>query len=76
MAWGQAGMLTGEFVRLCALPKGAGLERKASNDSLIYVQARLLGASVIAGDIADFDVLNQLDPGGDIVFYRRSELGP
>lgn len=70
ITWSNAGMLAGEFVRLHAIPKGAGQERKALNDALIYLQARSLGASVLTGNVADFDYLNQLVPSGRVVFYR------
>jgi predicted nucleic acid-binding protein len=74
--WGQAGMLAGELVRLSGLPKGQGHERKFLNDALIYLQARLLGASVLTGNIRDFDYLNQLVPIVRIILYRQAENSP
>lgn len=68
--WGQAGMLAGMLFRLSNLPAGAGQERKFINDSLVYLQARQLGASVLTGNIRDFDFLTQLIPAGRVIFYR------
>jgi hypothetical protein len=70
--WGEAGMLAGELFRLSGAPKGAGHERKYLNDALIYLQARGIGASVLTGNVGDFDVLNQLVPGVSIILYRQA----
>jgi predicted nucleic acid-binding protein len=68
-AWGEAGMLAGKALRLAGLPSGKGLERKLLNDSLIYLQARRVGAAVLTRNRRDFDLLNQLDPSGAVIFY-------
>jgi predicted nucleic acid-binding protein len=65
--WGEAGMLTGKVLRLGKLPAGQGLERKLLNDSLIYLQARKVGAAVLTRNRRDF--LNQLEPAGAAIFY-------
>jgi len=70
--WGEAGMLAGELFRLSGAPKGAGHERKYLNDALIYLQARGIGASVVTGNVGDFDFLNQLVPGVPIILYRQA----
>ncbi|MES2195806.1 MAG: hypothetical protein V4517_15425 [Pseudomonadota bacterium] len=70
--WGEAGMLAGELFRLSGAPKGAGHERKHLNDALIYLQARGIGASVLTGNVADFDFLNRLGPGVAVVLYRQA----
>jgi hypothetical protein len=70
--WGEAGMLAGELFRLSGAPKGAGHERKYLNDALIYLQARGIGASVLTGNVVDFDFLNQLVPGVPIILYRQA----
>jgi hypothetical protein len=70
--WGEAGMLAGELFRLSSAPKGAGHERKYLNDALIYLQARGLGASVLTGNVSDFDFLNQLVPGIPIILYCQT----
>ncbi|NLS18785.1 type II toxin-antitoxin system VapC family toxin [Rhizobium sp. P40RR-XXII] len=68
--WGQAGVLAGLLFRMSNLPKGEGLERKFINDALVFLQARQLGASVLTGNIRDFDFLSQLVPTGRIILYR------
>jgi predicted nucleic acid-binding protein len=70
-AWGEAGILAGELFRLSGEAKSAGHERKYLNDALIYLQARGIGASVITGNVADFDFLNQLVPAVPIILYRQ-----
>lgn len=70
--WGEAGMLAGELVRLSGAPKGAGHERKYLNDALIHLQARSIGASVLTGNVSDFDFLNQLVPSVPIILYRQT----
>lgn len=71
--WGQAGILAGLLFRMSNLPKGEGHERKFVNDALVFLQARHLGASVLTGNIRDFDFLSQLVPTGRIVLYRTPE---
>ena len=67
--WGEAGMLAGKALRLGRFPTGQGLERKLLNDSLIYLQARKIGAAVLTRNRRDFDFLNQLAPTGATIFY-------
>jgi predicted nucleic acid-binding protein len=67
--WGEAGMLAGKALRLARLPTGQGLERKLLNDSLIYLQARRIGAAVLTRNRRDFDLLYQLEPTGAVLFY-------
>jgi predicted nucleic acid-binding protein len=67
--WGEAGMLAGKILRLAQLPAGKGLERKLLNDSLIYLQARRIGAAVLTRNRRDFDFLNQVLPTGAAIFY-------
>ncbi len=68
--WGQAGMLAGLLFRLSNLPKGEGHERRFVNDALIFLQARQLGASVLTGNVRDFDFLSQLVPSARVILYR------
>ncbi len=68
--WGQAGVLAGLLFRLSNLPKGEGHQRRFVNDALVFLQARQLGASVLTGNIRDFDYLSQLVPTGRIILYR------
>ncbi|WP_214472587.1 hypothetical protein [Mesorhizobium sp. dw_380] len=74
--WGQAGVLSGLLFRLSNLPRGAGHERRFLNDVLIFLQARQLGASVLTGNIRDFDYLSQMIPTGRIILYRTSTASP
>ncbi|MER9362907.1 hypothetical protein [Mesorhizobium sp. M0500] len=69
-AWGRAGMLAGLLFRLSRLPKGEGHGRRFLNDALIFHQAGLLGATVLTGNVGDFDYLNQLVPSVRVMFYR------
>jgi len=68
--WGQAGVLAGLLFRLSNLPKGEGHERRFVNDTLVLLQARQLGASVLTGNVRDFDFLTQIVPTGRIILYR------
>ncbi|WP_149763827.1 type II toxin-antitoxin system VapC family toxin [Neomesorhizobium albiziae] len=68
--WGQAGIVAGLLFRLSKLAKGEGHERRLVNDTLIFLQARRLGASVLTGNIRDFDYLSQIIPTGRIILYR------
>lgn len=68
--WGQAVIVAGLLFRLSKMPKGEGHERRYINDALIFLQARQLGASVLTGNIRDFDYLSQIIPTGHIILYR------
>jgi predicted nucleic acid-binding protein len=68
--WSKAGMLAGKVLRLGRIPRGQGQERKLLNDSLIYLQARKVGAAILTRNVRDFDLLEQLVPSGAVVFYR------
>lgn len=72
--WGQAGIVAGLLFRLSKMPKGEGHERRFINDALIFLQARQLGASVLTGNIRDFDYLSQIFPTGRIILYRFPAL--
>jgi predicted nucleic acid-binding protein len=69
--WGKAGMLAGKVLRLGRIPRGQGRERKLLNDGLIFLQARKIGAAILTRNVRDFDLLEQLVPGGTVVFYGR-----
>jgi predicted nucleic acid-binding protein len=68
--WGKAGMLAGKALRLRRIPPGQGQERRLLNDSLIYLQARKVGAAILTRNVRDFDLLEQLVPSGTVVFYK------
>ena len=69
--WGAAGILAGMLFRLGSYPAGA--ERKCLNDALLYLQARKAGFPILTANLRDFDFLNQLQPDGRVLFYRRQE---
>ena len=68
--WGKAGMLAGKVLRLARFAPGQGHERKLLNDSLIYLQARKVGAAILTRNQRDFDLLEQLVPSGAVIVYR------
>ncbi len=68
--WGKAGMLAGKALRIGRIPPGQGQERKLLNDSLIYLQARKIGAVILTRNVRDFTLLEQLVPSGAVVFYK------
>ncbi|MBB5577920.1 MULTISPECIES: type II toxin-antitoxin system VapC family toxin [Rhizobium] len=72
--WGQAGVLAGLLFRLSNLPKREGHERRFVNDALVFLQARQLGASVLTGNVRDFDFLSQIMPTGRVILYRVMSL--
>ena len=74
--WGEAGMIAGELVRRAGPPRGDGHEKKFLNDTLIGLQAYYLGASLLTGNIRDFDYLSQIVPGLRVIFYRCVAAGP
>jgi hypothetical protein len=72
-SWGKAGMLAGKALRLGRIPTEQGQERKLLNDSLIYLQARKVGAAILTCNTRDFDFVEQLVPSGAVIFYRRGQ---
>jgi predicted nucleic acid-binding protein len=73
--WGKAGMLAGKALRMGRIPPGQGQERKLLNDSLVFLQARKVGAAILTRNVRDFDLLEQLVPSGVAVFYRSGRKG-
>jgi predicted nucleic acid-binding protein len=65
--WLVAGILAGMLARL----QGYGREhrRRVLNDALIFATARKHGMTVLTRNVDDFDLLQQLDPAGHVVFY-------
>ena len=64
-------MLAGKALRLGRIPPRQGQERKLLNDSLIYLQARKVGAAILTRNVRDFDLLEQLVPSGTVIFYPQ-----
>jgi len=66
--WREAGILSGILARL----QGYGREhrRRALNDALLFASARKHGCMVLTRNVVDFDLLEQLDPSGSVLFYK------
>jgi len=66
--WREAGMLSGTLART----QGYGREqrRRVLNDALLFATARKYGCAVLSRNVRDFDLLQQLDPSGKVVFYK------
>ena len=65
--WREAGILAGILARLQRYGKAE--QRKALNDALIFLTATRNGCVVLTRNVTDFDLLMQLDPKGQAVFY-------
>jgi predicted nucleic acid-binding protein len=48
---------------------GNGERRKTLNDALIFLTAAKHGCSVLTRNVSDFDLLMQVDPNGQAIFY-------
>ena len=59
--------MTGILARLLGLPSGG--HRQRINDVLILLTARKAGAAVLTANIGDFDLLQQLVPSAEVVYY-------
>jgi predicted nucleic acid-binding protein len=67
--WRDAGMLAGMIARVQHY--GFGERRRILNDALIFMTAVKHGCAVLTRNISDFDLLQQLDPRGQVLFYER-----
>jgi predicted nucleic acid-binding protein len=65
--WREAGILSGILART----QGYGREqrRRVLNDALLFETARKHGCAVLTRNVVDFDLLQQLDPSGHVMFY-------
>jgi len=66
--WREAGILSGIFARLQGY--GKDHRRRILNDALLFASARKNGCTVLTRNLTDFDLLQQLDPSGRILFYK------
>jgi predicted nucleic acid-binding protein len=66
--WREAGILAGLLARLQRYSKNE--QRKALNDALIFIAAARNGCVVLTRNLSDFDLLMQLDPRGQAIFYE------
>lgn len=62
----EAGMLAGLVCRLSRRAPSVAL----LNDATIFLHGRATGRSVLTGNLADFDLFDQLLPGSELIFYR------
>jgi predicted nucleic acid-binding protein len=69
--WRDAGILAGLLARLQSY--GRSEQRKALNDALIFLTAARQGCAVLTRNLTDFDLLSQLYPSGQVVFYDRPD---
>lgn len=70
--WCEAGILSGLIARLQGYQKDQRRRalNDALNDALLYATARRHGCTVLTRNLADFDLLQQLDPSGRVLFYK------
>jgi predicted nucleic acid-binding protein len=66
--WLEAGIASGLVSRLWRQSDSAN--RRLLNDALIFFDARKNGRTVLTRNVADFDLLQQLAPDGQVLFYR------
>ena len=66
--WREAGVLSGTLARIQAY--GPEQRRRVLNDALLFASARKYGCAVFSRNIRDFDLLQQLDPSGEVMFYK------
>ncbi len=65
----EAGIVAGMVARLRGLPKAD--RQTLLNDAMLFLQALENGLWLLSRDIADFDLMRQLVPGGRVLFYRQ-----
>jgi predicted nucleic acid-binding protein len=66
--WREAAILAGILARSHgARDKDRG---RTMNDALIFLTAQRHGCTVLTRNLRDFDLLTQLIPGGQVLFYR------
>jgi predicted nucleic acid-binding protein len=66
--WREAAIAAGLLERLQGF--AASRTHDLLNDALIFFDARKHGRTVLTRNIADFDLLQQLAPDGQVLFYR------
>lgn len=66
--WREAGILSGILARVQGY--GKDQRRRVLNDALLFATARKYGCAVLTRNVVDFDLLEQLDPSGRVLFYK------
>jgi predicted nucleic acid-binding protein len=69
----EAGILSGVLARLQGY--GRNHRQRVLNDALLFATARKHGCTVLTRNVVDFDLLAQLDPAGNVLFYRTKSPG-
>jgi predicted nucleic acid-binding protein len=65
--WREAGVLTGVLARLQGY--SVSDRNRMLSDALLFCTARKYGLTVLSRNLRDFDLLQQLDPSGRVLFY-------
>jgi predicted nucleic acid-binding protein len=65
--WQEAGVLAGLLARLQQYAKAE--RRRILNDALLFSTARKHGLTVLTRNVQDFDLLQQIEPSGRVLFY-------
>ena len=68
--WLEAAILSGLLSRLQSYP--AIERRRLLNDALLFSTARKHGLTVLTRNSRDFDLLQQIEPLGRVLFYSRN----
>jgi predicted nucleic acid-binding protein len=66
--WREAGILSGMLARLQGYERDQ--RRRVLNDALLFVTGRRYGCTILTRNFSDFDLLQQLDPSGRVLFYK------
>ena len=66
--WREAGVLSGILARLQGYARDQ--RRRLLNDALLFASARKHGCFILTRNVVDFDFLQQLDPSGNVLFYK------
>jgi predicted nucleic acid-binding protein len=68
VVWREAGILSGILARLQSFDQAQ--RRRLMNDALLFVTAKRHGCTLLTRNLGDFDLLQQLEPAGRVLFYR------
>jgi predicted nucleic acid-binding protein len=68
MVWREASILSGILARLQGFDKAQ--RQRLMNDALLFVTARRYGCTLLTRNLNDFDLMQQLEPAGRVLFYR------
>ena len=67
--WIEAGILSGLLARLQSYSRME--RRRLMNDALLFATARKNGLTLLTRNVSDFDLLQQLEPSVNILFYQQ-----